>query len=246
MNNRARHALGWSLAAVLVGALVLFALSRDTLLERVGVFGFTLASCTLLASKRWEWPIVSVLMVAVMFAATLVYFIGWYVDRDGQPATLTEMSNLAHYHRDSLRGPLFSAFLSLGGFLLSLKTFIIVKVKEGLYDNRRYRKRMARMRSRILDEKRRPGIFEPLDRLRRLLFISIVASLLAAIAQVTVGASTGPYTATICLAAAAFVVGVLFQVLLLINANLHDWFKDAEHEAVQEERRAAQDENKAS
>jgi hypothetical protein len=45
---------------------------------------------------------------------------------------------LVRFYGENIRGSLFTGFLTLGGFLLSLKTFIIVKMKENVYDDERY------------------------------------------------------------------------------------------------------------
>ena len=53
------------------------------------------------------------------------------------PSTMqAQRAELHVYFAEHLRGSLFSGFLTLGGFLLSLQMFIVVKIKEDLYDSR--------------------------------------------------------------------------------------------------------------
>jgi len=112
---------------------------------------------------------------------------------------------------------MFSGFLTLGGFLLSLKTFIVVKMKEGVFDNEHHIKKVLKERERT----RAPvKMYAELNRLRRLLFGAIGT----AIMQVTLGLVDHLYATTICFAVAAFEIAIFAQALFLINKNLHDWF----------------------
>ncbi|MBT0959869.1 hypothetical protein [Denitromonas iodatirespirans] len=49
-----------------------------------------------------------------------------------------EIAKFAKYYVENIRGHLFAGFLALGGFLLSLKTFIVVTMKENVYDDEKY------------------------------------------------------------------------------------------------------------
>lgn len=142
-------------------------------------------------------------------------------------------SDGAAYYGSNLRGPLFSGFLSLGGFLLSLKTFILVKMKEGVYDNARYRMRVRQARK--AHPKRNIKIFGELEQLRILLFLAIVAALVTAVSQMTLGLVKQEVVVAICLALAGFTLALLVQALLQINANLGRWFEYLEKEAEEEE-----------
>ena len=43
--------------------------------------------------------------------------------------------NVTEFFDKNLRASLFAGFLTMGGFLLSLKTGIVIKIKESVYDN---------------------------------------------------------------------------------------------------------------
>ncbi|WP_147447060.1 hypothetical protein [Corallococcus sp. CA054B] len=131
-------------------------------------------------------------------------------------------------YRDSLRGSFFSGFLSVGGFLFSLKTFIVIKMKEGLYDSDEYRER-HREKSKL--GRRGVGLFDPLRNLSRLLFYSIVSSFSTAVAQVTVGLVPGWGAVGLCLSMVACTLCLLFFSLREIKGNLDTWFDCLEAEA---------------
>jgi len=238
--NTKRALRGWLVVGMLLLFLSWFTYKMDTRIEQFGAGGITIGSAALFwFGWRKKQPITARMMIALIFASVVALVIGFIVDRADATATETEMKALAEYHKGTLRGALFGSFLSLGGFLLSLKTFIVVKIKEGIYDSKRYRKRIAAVRAYEPDNAK-SAIFGELDRLRSLLFASIVASIIAGIAQVTVGVKESAYTATVCIAAACFVIALLIQSLILINSNLRDWFKELEFEAVAKERKQAQ------
>jgi len=139
--------------------------------------------------------------------------------------------DLVKFYGDKLRASMFSAFLTLGGFLLSLKTFVVVKMKEALYDSPRYRARAAERRQRVPGE----NIFGGVDMLRRLLFVAIVSSLCTAVCQLSVGLYDSKATAAASIAAGGFTIALLAQVLFRINGNLRTWFEFLEADAVEKE-----------
>lgn len=146
-------------------------------------------------------------LVATLSLAFSVWFAG-------------EESDLVSFYEKHLRGNLFAGFLTVGGFLLSLKTFILIKLKENVYDHSEYRKRFDDQKK--LDSSIRR--YDPLKRLSDFLYWAVLSTILAAIAQLTIGLF-GNYLLT--LAAiwfAVFAMGVLVATLILIKSSLNDWF----------------------
>lgn len=147
----------------------------------------------------------------------------------------------AEYYSKNLRASLFSGFLSLGGFLLSLKTFIVVKMKEGLYDHALYRERLESARK--LHPTKKIPFYDSLERLRSLLLWSIISALSTAVAQLTFGLFTAEWCFTVAIAFAGLSLGFLAQALYNINRNLRRWFelleKDAETKRAKELEAAA-------
>lgn len=160
-------------------------------------------------------------------AAIVAFALVAYFGRDQVKPTAHE------FYAVSLRSSLFSGFLGLGGFLLSLKTFIVVKMKEGLYDHPGYRRRFAEsVAVRSATPATSKGLYEPLGQLRALLFLSIVSSLLTAVLQLTIGLLDGVYVVAIAAASVAFTLALLAQALVEINANLKAWFKHLEEQPL--------------
>lgn len=130
--------------------------------------------------------------------------------------------NLAQFYGDEIRGSLFSGFLSAGGFLLALKTFILIKMKQEVYDTDLYGKNFenARKRNQTTDER-----YGPLKRLGQYLFLSIMSAFTTAALQLTVGLLGCRLTATVCLTVAMFTTILLVVCLLSVKSNLNEWFR---------------------
>lgn len=146
-------------------------------------------------------------------AATFVIGILYYLTDDPD--------RLVPFFAGSLRGSLFAGFLTVGGFLFSLKTFIIVKLKESVYDHKGYEKRVIEQREL------NPAIsfYGPLRRLSHLLFVAVLASILTAVLQLTVGLINHWIAVLVCIWAAVFSVILLIIALILIKRNLDQWFQ---------------------
>jgi hypothetical protein len=162
-----------------------------------------------------KWPA----LLSLAAAAIVVAVVGWI--------TLDHPDAVYAFYDAKIRASMFSGFLGLGGFLLSLKTFIIVKMKEGLYDHARYRELVVERRQLTPEL----TFFGPLRRLGTLLFYAIVASLGTAVLQLTLGLHAQWWTAACCLAAGAFTVTLLLFSLLQIKRNLDEWFDYLEEDA---------------
>lgn len=150
---------------------------------------------------------VSFLIIAAIFGLTV------WLDLDP--------NKVVQFYQVNIRGSLFAGFLTLGGFLLSLKTFIIVKLKENVYDHDEYEKRFkkqSKLNSKLV-------FYAPLKNLSNFLFWTVVSCIGAAIAQLTLGLFNSFYTALITIFAAIFAVCILMYSLYLIKLCLNDWFE---------------------
>jgi hypothetical protein len=132
-----------------------------------------------------------------------------------------EFSKFSSFYAISLRGSLFAGFLTLGGFLMSLKTFIIVNMKKEVYDSAAYTKRFDALKLT------KPSLcrYEPLQALSNVLFVTILACLSTSVMQLTVGLVENFYASLLCLMFAASSIALLAWTLYLIRANLQDMFK---------------------
>lgn len=130
-------------------------------------------------------------------------------------------SDVHEFYAKNMRASLFAGFLTLGGFLLSLKTFVVVKMKEGLYDNKTYRGRFKEQ----LQSRSKASLYDPLRNLSHLLYYSILSCISTSLLQMTLGLLASWWTASIGIAAAAFSISLLIFSLIQIKGNLDTWFE---------------------
>lgn len=139
----------------------------------------------------------------------------------------TPSITLHDMYADDLRSAFFTAFLSLGGFLLALQTFIIVKMKESVYDHPAYVGEVIKMRELTA----KFSHYGPLSNLSNLLSVTTLACFVCALLQFTLGFSTARVALPICIGWAVFTIYFLFTSLALTWWNLRDMFKFIEEES---------------
>jgi len=133
----------------------------------------------------------------------------------------SEVQKLSQFYAVNLRGHLFAAFLALGGFLLSLKTFIVVTMKENVYDNIDYKEDFEE-KLKLNPELKRYG---PLQELSDYLYYAILASIISALLQMTLGLYPYWVPALIAISSAVFAMVLLISCLVLIKRNSDVWFE---------------------
>lgn len=132
-----------------------------------------------------------------------------------------DTNNFATLYDNKLQLVFFTAFLTVGSFLLAMKAFILVRIKDDIYRHDEYKKRYLYQSN----NEYRGDYYKGLIELGNLLAVSVVGSFLTAIIQVTVGFSK---IYCIKIIAPSFVGGMLVLVLLdwfYVYMNLRDWFK---------------------
>ena len=135
--------------------------------------------------------------------------------------------NLAEFYAENMRTPLFTGFLTIGAFLLTLKTFIIIKLKEGLYDSEAYQKHLDVMRNL------NPEIssYGPLSRLSEFLIYCVFSALITSVLQFSIGFIPTNLASAICISTAISTILVVFFALWQIKNILDQWFKSLEEDA---------------
>lgn len=119
-----------------------------------------------------------------------------------------------HYHGkvlesyDRIQGSLFTGFLTIGGFLLSLKTFLLLRLKQDVYDHKCYQERVEKLRSLDQSIKR----YDPLLQLSRLLIFTVFCALSSSISHLTVGYVFRPF-------GPIFSISISFSTLALVFLN---------------------------
>jgi hypothetical protein len=140
----------------------------------------------------------------------------------------TQLLAWVKFYREGLRAPLFAGFLTVGTFLLTLQTTLLLRIKE-IYDDESYA-----IRWQVLQEQRRAkglsrtGYYDPLRNLGLALLANIFFALVSSILQVTLGFVNTFWAVGICLGFAATTFGLLLLLWWQIAANLIRWFSEIE------------------
>lgn len=134
------------------------------------------------------------------------------------------VAEIPDFYSKNIRASLFTGLLTVGSFLLSLQAYIVVKLKENVFDSPAYRERVASRKR--LD----PTItlYGPVKRLSSLLFFSTAAAILASVFQLTLGLVQNWYATFFCIFVASFAISMLIAALLLIRSALRDWLDSLE------------------
>lgn len=155
-----------------------------------------------------------------LFIASLTLALAYYL--------IPDLNVIPDYYARNMRGSLFTGFLTVGSFLLSLKAFIVVKLKENIFDSEGYKDKLRERR------KLNPSLtlYGPLKRLSLLIFLSIASAISASIAQLTVGLVERWEATFFCLFVSIFAIGMLISTLLLIKSTLDEWldYLEVEHD----------------
>lgn len=128
------------------------------------------------------------------------------------------------FYASDLRGDIFAACLTLSGFLYAAYTFIIVHMKTEVYDTPQYKAVFDLQRSGNSKLSR----YGPLRNLSNRLFKTVVATLVAAVMQFTVGLIPYNWAAVLCLLAGAYSIYELAHGVHIVHVNLRDWLSGLE------------------
>lgn len=155
------------------------------------------------------------LSISALIAALFIISLELYVN---------DLNIVAEFYAKNIRGSLFTGFLTMGSFLLSLKTFIVVKLKENIFDSQKYKDELEN------SKKLNPNLtlYGPVKRLSQLLFISIISAIGTSILQLTIGLIQKWPATLFCLFFAAFTLSMLIATLLLIKGILDVWLDRSE------------------
>src|SRR4051812_12616810 len=100
------------------------------------------------------------------------------------PQVTQAVDAFVDFYSKNLRSGIFSAFLTLSGFLLSAMTFIILNMKKEVYDHKGHKKR-------VIEERIRAGkhikFYAPLDRFTTTLTATIALCMLTSLMQFSLG-----------------------------------------------------------
>lgn len=168
--------------------------------------------------------------IAVILVLILVAGFSWLFSACAHGAGVDAGSELwvwVKFYREGLRTPFFSGFLTVGGFLLTLKTTILLRIKE-IYDTEQYLndwQNFQEQRRRANPAAQATDYYGPLRNLGIGLLANVVLTLVSAMLQVTLGFVNQYWAVGICLGFAASTLLLLLFLWWQIAANLMHWFK---------------------
>lgn len=158
--------------------------------------------------KYYAPPILTFLLTGVVFY--LLYF----------HYSIFTQESLMDVYSNKLQVPLFTGFLTISGFLLSLTTFIIVKMHEAVYQDNYYNE------SRVETFKRIDPDYSgtrPLKDLSIFLLGSVVVTLAASFSQFTIGNYPNPFFSIFCISLATMAAICVLTSCWLIKKNITAW-----------------------
>lgn len=152
-----------------------------------------------------------------------------------------DTSEVLSFYNTHLRTSLFTGFLTASAFLLSLKTFIIVRMKDSVYDTQSYKdefKEKYRDFRELYEKKQlvpkltlpeyptKRGLLLPLQHLSDTLFFSVLACLFASVSQITIGLL--PYFSAFAFSIVLVSVALFSLALSLwkIKQNIDSWIAE--------------------
>lgn len=125
------------------------------------------------------------------------------------------IESILDYH-NSYRDVFFLSSITLGTFLLSMKTFIIQTMKKEIYDQEWY---IEHIKKRQKEGDNR-GVYAPLKNLTNVLLFSILSAFLNAAIQASIGYICHPWAAIICITTTIFAWLLVLAATILVSNNL--------------------------
>lgn len=123
------------------------------------------------------------------------------------------------YYEKNLRGNLFAGLISVSAFLMTGMTFILITMKQHIFDDDAYIQTFKKLKKHDDSLK----LYTPLIELKNLLYLSVVATLVAAITQFTIGLIPHWSSAMISILLSIFSIILVFDSLLMMKNNLDAW-----------------------
>ncbi|PSW32486.1 hypothetical protein C9J21_11640 [Photobacterium phosphoreum] len=173
-------------------------------------------------SRLLDQFLVSLLITAVLFI--VIYII---IDEKSNPKYLVlnktlDMNMVWEYYSTHIRGNLFAGLLAVGGFLMTGKTFILVTMKQSVFDDEKYILTFNKHVKFDNTLKR----YAPLIQLKDILYVSVYMTIIASIIQLTIGLIPYWVASIIAVFFAIWSLVLVIDSLNLIKKNLDYWLND--------------------
>lgn len=117
---------------------------------------------------------------------------------------------------DSIKGYLFVTSITIGAFLFTMKSFIVLNMKKEVYDTNAYIEHYVSSKKLGVKETR----YAPLERLRQFLYLSIFSALVNGPIQLFLGYFSNAFVLFLSLVITLITWGLVLYSLYLVNQNL--------------------------
>lgn len=131
------------------------------------------------------------------------------------------IEDLVKIYQTKFQVPLFAGFLTLGSFLLTLKSFVIIQFKKELFEKPYYKAAHHALYGKFIGK----TFYAPLNHLAQLLLISVIASLITSVSQLTVGFIPVRAVSALCMGLAIATLIEVGFVWLLVRRNVLKMFE---------------------
>lgn len=124
-------------------------------------------------------------------------------------------------YKSAIRSTLFTAFLTMGSFMLSLMSMFMFSLKDKLFDDTEY------IKLYIAKEKisgKINSIYSPLVNISRLFLFCVMMCFITSLSQFTVGLINCNAASIFCLSLAVSTITLALYVLYNVWRNLEVWF----------------------
>ncbi|OGV70408.1 MAG: hypothetical protein A2283_19040 [Lentisphaerae bacterium RIFOXYA12_FULL_48_11] len=144
------------------------------------------------------------------------------------------LNQLQQYHntyKSFILSPAFSGFLSISGFIFAMHSFVITKMKEGVYDSTSYKNKLQ-----IAANKHGKNVprYGTLKALHELLMQCVYLCLAAALSQLVLGYIEVLWVGALILIFVA--IGMLFKAICAMKENMNYLFEELDKEIIRPER----------
>lgn len=135
-------------------------------------------------------------------------------------------ANFAMWYREKLRGDLFNGSLTMAGFLVTVATFVVITMKEKVYDHPSYRQAVE-LSLQLSTKPERNALYAPLRRLTMLLALATSACLLCTLAHVSLVFLPTRWPVAACVSIAAATLSLTSFAILAAYGNFVHWLQQA-------------------
>jgi hypothetical protein len=139
------------------------------------------------------------------------------------------LDSVIFIYQASIKGYVFAAFLGASSFLISLLTFLVINIKEKMFDSPDYLKLyVLHMNLKEGDYISKKELYRPLRFISVMLVFSIFLSIISSISQLTLGFSSNKFLLIIPTLTPFLAVSFLISALFQIHSLIRQWLSSGD------------------